>query len=72
MTSDHTNIGGKAQSLHMQPTSRTAQFGADREAALELAYAASASQDIAMVQEAQGTEGDGLGSEDWCEPSGQG
>ena len=40
-------------------------------AELELAYAASASQDIAMAQEAQATEGDGLGSEDWFEPSGQ-
>ena len=48
-----------------QALSRRAQVGADREAELELAYATSASQDIAMAQEAQAVDGDGLVSEDW-------
>ena len=38
---------------------------------LDLAYAASAPKDFVMAQEAQATDGDGLVSEHWCEPSGQ-
>jgi metal-responsive CopG/Arc/MetJ family transcriptional regulator len=37
----------------------------ENEAELALAYAASAAQDVAMAQEAEGTCNDGLGHEAW-------
>ena len=37
----------------------------EKEAELALAYAASAAQDVAMAQEAEGAYNDGLGHEAW-------
>jgi metal-responsive CopG/Arc/MetJ family transcriptional regulator len=64
MTTYQAKSGLKTRSAVVEQAVR---YLAEREAdaELELAYAASAVQDLAMAQEAQATLNDGLGHEAW-------